>query len=77
MIRSVAVFGATGSIGTSALDVIARHPQRLRAGVLAAGRNVESLVALCATHRPDHAVIADADAPVSYTHLTLPTKRIV
>lgn len=62
MIRSVAVFGATGSIGTSALDVITRHPQRLRAGVLAAGRNVEALVALCATHRPDHAVIADADA---------------
>ena len=35
-IRHVAVLGATGSIGTSALDVIARHPQRLRASVLAA-----------------------------------------
>lgn len=60
MIRNVAVFGATGSIGTSALDVIARHPGRLRASVLAAGRNVDALVALCAVHRPDHAVIADA-----------------
>lgn len=59
VIRTVAVLGATGSIGTSALDVIARHPQRLRAGVLAAGRNVDALVALCVTHRPDHAVIAD------------------
>lgn len=58
MIRQVAVFGATGSIGTSALDVIARHPDRLRASVLAAGRNVDALVALCAVHRPDHAVIA-------------------
>ncbi|WP_137188996.1 1-deoxy-D-xylulose-5-phosphate reductoisomerase [Stenotrophomonas rhizophila] len=57
--RRVAVFGATGSIGASALDVIARHPNRYRASVLAAGRQVEALVALCVQHRPDHAVIAD------------------
>ena len=57
--RRVAVFGATGSIGASALDVIARHPDRYRANVLAAGRQVEALVALCVQHRPDHAVIAD------------------
>lgn len=55
----VAVFGATGSIGASALDVIARHPDRYRVSVLAAGRQVQALVALCATHRPAHAVIAD------------------
>ena len=57
--RSIAVLGATGSIGASALDVIARHPDRLRASVLAAGRNVGALVALCGRFRPDHAVIAD------------------
>lgn len=57
--RQVAVLGATGSIGSSALDVIARHPQRLRASVLAAGRNVEALLALCRTHRPAHAAVAD------------------
>lgn len=56
----VAVFGATGSIGTSALDVIARHPDRLRAEVLVAGRNVGALVALCRRHRPAHAAVADA-----------------
>ena len=28
--REVAVLGATGSIGASALDVIARHPARLQ-----------------------------------------------
>ena len=58
----VAVFGATGSIGTSALDVIARHPDRLRAEVLVAGRNVDALVALCRRHRPAHAAVADASA---------------
>ena len=55
----VAVLGATGSIGASALDVIARHPQALRASVLAAGSRIDELVALCARHRPEHAVIAD------------------
>ncbi|MGY0559205.1 1-deoxy-D-xylulose-5-phosphate reductoisomerase [Luteimonas sp. A277] len=58
-LRSIAVLGATGSIGASALDVIARHPQRMRASILAAGSNVDALVALCVEHRPDHAVIAD------------------
>ncbi|PPU76278.1 MULTISPECIES: 1-deoxy-D-xylulose-5-phosphate reductoisomerase [Xanthomonas] len=57
--RQVAVFGATGSIGASALDVIARHPDRLHASVLSAGRQVDALLALCATHQPAHAVIAD------------------
>ena len=57
--QRVAVLGATGSIGTSALDVIARHPQRLHASVLAAGRNVDALIEACRTHRPRHAVIAD------------------
>ena len=57
--RNVAVLGATGSIGASALDVIARHPHRYRASVLAAGCNVEALLTLCIAHRPEHAVIAD------------------
>lgn len=61
-LRNVAVLGATGSIGASALDVIARHPGRYRVRVLAAGHNVDALVALCVAHRPDHAVIADKDA---------------
>ncbi len=57
--RDIAVLGATGSIGGSALDVIARHPGRLRVALLAAGRNVDALLALCRQHRPRHAVIAD------------------
>jgi 1-deoxy-D-xylulose-5-phosphate reductoisomerase len=57
--RNVAVLGATGSIGTSALDVIARHSEHLHASVLAAGGKVDALLALCERHRPEHAVIAD------------------
>jgi 1-deoxy-D-xylulose-5-phosphate reductoisomerase len=58
-LRQVAILGATGSIGGSTLDVIARHPERFRATVLTAQRNVDALVALCVTHRPELAVIAD------------------
>ncbi|MGN6112651.1 MAG: 1-deoxy-D-xylulose-5-phosphate reductoisomerase, partial [Luteimonas sp.] len=58
-IRRIAVLGATGSIGTSTLDVVARHPVRLRATVLAAGSRVDALLALCRAHRPLHAVIGD------------------
>ncbi|MDO1529894.1 1-deoxy-D-xylulose-5-phosphate reductoisomerase [Fulvimonas sp. R45] len=57
--RQIAVLGATGSIGGSTLDVVARHPDRFRATVLTAHRNAEALAALCATHRPRLAVIAD------------------
>ena len=41
--------------------MIARHPERLRASVLAAGSNVVALLELCRRHRPDHAVIADGN----------------
>ncbi|WP_449467269.1 1-deoxy-D-xylulose-5-phosphate reductoisomerase [Stenotrophomonas humi] len=58
-LRQVAILGATGSIGTSTLDVLARHPGQMRASVLAAGSNVDALIALCRTHHPDHAAIAD------------------
>ncbi len=56
--RRVAVFGATGSIGASTLDVIARHPHRYQATVLAAAARC-GLLASCRQHRPAHAVIAD------------------
>ena len=64
--QRVAVLGATGSIGTSALDVIARHPDTMRASVLAAGSKVDALLTLCLAHRPEHAVIAD---PAGYAAL--------
>ncbi|PXV58654.1 1-deoxy-D-xylulose 5-phosphate reductoisomerase [Dyella jiangningensis] len=57
--RKVAVLGATGSIGGSTLDVIARHPDRFRATVLTAHSNVAALAELCIRHRPELAVIAD------------------
>ncbi len=60
--RRIAIFGSTGSIGASALDVISRHPDKYRVSVLAAGNRVDALMDLCRIHRPDHAVIADEAA---------------
>jgi 1-deoxy-D-xylulose-5-phosphate reductoisomerase len=58
-VRRVAVLGATGSIGTSALDVIARHPQRFEATVLSAHTQVDALLTLCERFRPALAIIAE------------------
>jgi 1-deoxy-D-xylulose-5-phosphate reductoisomerase len=41
--KRVAILGSTGSIGTQALDVISRYPERFAVVGLAAGRNVELL----------------------------------
>lgn len=57
--RRISILGATGSIGASTLDVVARHPDRFRVTALAAHRNVEALAGLCARFRPEFAVIAD------------------
>jgi len=43
MRRRIAILGSTGSIGTQALDVVARHPDRFEVVGLAAGRNAELL----------------------------------
>ena len=56
--RKIAVLGATGSIGASALDVIGRHSDRFVSSVLSADMRVDELLALCRRFRPQHAVIA-------------------
>ena len=61
-IRRVSLLGATGSIGDSTLDVIARHPERFEVVALAAHRRWEKLAALCRLHRPRIAALLDADA---------------
>jgi 1-deoxy-D-xylulose-5-phosphate reductoisomerase len=57
---NLAILGATGSIGRSTLDVVARHPERYRVLALAAHSSAEALLALCREHRPRYAVLAGA-----------------
>jgi 1-deoxy-D-xylulose-5-phosphate reductoisomerase len=41
--KKIVILGSTGSIGTQALDIVARHPDRFQVIGLAAGNNVELL----------------------------------
>lgn len=61
--KGVAILGATGSIGASALAVLDQHPDRFRAVALTAHRSVDALQALVARHRPALAVVSDAEIP--------------
>lgn len=58
--QSITVLGATGSIGVSTLDVIARHPERYSVFALTAERRWQLLATQCLVHRPRFAVIRDA-----------------
>ncbi len=42
--RSLIILGSTGSVGTQALDVVRRNPERFRVVGLSAGTNHELLV---------------------------------
>ena len=42
--KRVAIFGSTGSIGDSTLNVIRENPNLFKAVTLVAGRNVEKLI---------------------------------
>ena len=72
-VRRLAVLGSTGSIGTSTLDVVQAHPERLSVVALAAGRSRELLRAQCETFKPRCVSVAskeDADwlrANLSYS----------
>jgi 1-deoxy-D-xylulose-5-phosphate reductoisomerase len=57
---NLAILGATGSIGSSTLDVVARHPDRYRVFALTANGSAEPLLELCRTHRPHYAVLSGA-----------------
>ena len=58
----VAVLGSTGSIGSSALEVIERHPERFVVTVLAANRSVDELATQARRHRPALVIVCDEDA---------------
>lgn len=59
MMIGVTVLGATGSIGMSTLDVLARHKDRYEVVALSANTQVDRLYRLCLEHRPRWAVMAD------------------
>ncbi|HEY6567967.1 MAG TPA: 1-deoxy-D-xylulose-5-phosphate reductoisomerase [Actinomycetota bacterium] len=61
--RSLAILGSTGSVGTQALDVVRRHPDRFKVvGLSAAGSNQDLLVGQVREFLPPYVAIADEQA---------------
>ena len=59
--RGVSILGATGSIGTTTLEVVDRYPERFRVVGLAAGRASDRLLALCRRYRPEVVALGRED----------------
>jgi 1-deoxy-D-xylulose-5-phosphate reductoisomerase len=60
--QTLAVLGATGSVGVNTLDVVARHPERFEVFALTAMRRADVLEQQCLHWKPRYAVLGDAAA---------------
>ena len=60
--QQVTVLGATGSVGLSTLDVIARHPELYQVFALTGFTRHSELLALCVKHTPQFAVLPTQEA---------------
>ena len=67
--QHITILGATGSIGASTLDVLARHPERYAVHALSAHSRVEQLAAQCLQFRPARAVVGSAGAAAQLSAL--------
>ncbi len=57
--QNLTILGSTGSIGTSTLDVVARHPDKYQVIALTAHRQVDLLFRQCVQFKPCFAVLLD------------------
>jgi 1-deoxy-D-xylulose-5-phosphate reductoisomerase len=63
-VRTLVILGSTGSVGTQALDVVRRHPDRFKVVGLSAGTNHELLIGQIREFLPPHVALADEEAAV-------------
>ena len=57
--QKICLLGATGSIGTSTLDLIQQHPNRFKLVSVAANTSVERMVEICQQFKPERVVMGD------------------
>jgi 1-deoxy-D-xylulose-5-phosphate reductoisomerase len=67
--QHITILGSTGSIGTSTLDVVARHPDKFRVIALTANRQADLLFRQCQQFQPRYAVLLDEAAAVQLRQL--------
>jgi 1-deoxy-D-xylulose-5-phosphate reductoisomerase len=71
--QSITILGATGSIGESTLDVIARHPDKYSVFALTGNTQIQKLATQCLLHRAQFAIVNDAAAASQLRELLLAT----
>jgi len=59
MSRRIAILGSTGSIGTQALDVISKHPDKFEVEVLSAANSADLLIKQAIEYKPNCVVISN------------------
>jgi 1-deoxy-D-xylulose-5-phosphate reductoisomerase len=69
VVQQLVILGATGSIGLSTLDVVARNQQQFKVFALAAGQNAKKMAELCLAHQPRYAVMASEQAAKQLSEL--------
>ncbi|TRX02571.1 1-deoxy-D-xylulose-5-phosphate reductoisomerase [Candidatus Methylobacter oryzae] len=57
--KGICILGATGSIGVSTLDVVARHSSQYKVIALTANTNIDALYEQCLEHHPEVVVVVD------------------
>jgi 1-deoxy-D-xylulose-5-phosphate reductoisomerase len=57
--KGICILGATGSIGVSTLDVVARHSDLYKVIALTANTNIDVLFEQCLIHHPEVVVVVD------------------
>ncbi|RLA11851.1 MAG: 1-deoxy-D-xylulose-5-phosphate reductoisomerase [Gammaproteobacteria bacterium] len=67
--KQITILGATGSIGSSTLDVIARHPDKYTVYALTANTNVEQMARICSIHNPRYAVMGNQQSAAELTKI--------
>ncbi|MBE9563922.1 MAG: 1-deoxy-D-xylulose-5-phosphate reductoisomerase, partial [Proteobacteria bacterium] len=58
----ITLLGATGSIGSSTLDVVSRHPDKYQIYALTANTNVDVMFSLCEKWQPRYVVMNDSSS---------------
>ena len=65
--KGICILGATGSIGVSTLDVVARHSNLYKVIALTANNNIDLLYDQCLIHHPEYAVVVDESKALAFS----------
>ena len=67
-IQRITILGSTGSVGTSTLDVVTRHPDRFQVFALSASTQVDMMLSQIARFSPTYAVMASEPHATELAH---------